>query len=156
MSKVELKNNSNQDHFKIYGENIVNNIKLKNVIPIDIYRIIYTYGYRPIKMKHSNYWEDKNLPFDFVICKNIGENIYYYNRFDAHINDNYNEYFLFFDHNTHNYLGKSLNLNNNGSNKYLSRFCCIFIYNNYIYEINETSNLDDNSFNINKLDNYSI
>lgn len=150
----QIQNDFNKNYFKIYGDDKVNNIKIKNIIPYDIYKIIYTQGFRPIKMIHSNYWIDKNLPFDFVLCKNIGENIYYYNKYDVHINDEYNEYFLFFNHITHNFLGKQLNINNNGLIKNLSRFCCQFKYNNYIYEIVENSNLLDNSFIVNIIDDY--
>lgn len=86
-------------------------------------------------MIHSNYWSNKDLSFDFVLCKNINENIYYYNKYDAHINDEYNEYFLFFDHNTHYFLERIINKNNKGLNKNLPRFCCYFNYNNNVYEI---------------------
>ena len=140
-------------YFKIYGDNKVNNVKIKNIIPYDIYQIIYTQGYRPIKMIHSNYWIDKNLPFNFVLCKNIGENIYYYDKLYANINDNFNEYFLFFNHDTHYFLGRRKNINNNGLNKKLSRFCCNFEYDDYIYQISEAPNLIDNSFIITKIDN---
>ena len=143
------------DCFKIYGEHYINNVKIKNIIPIDIYNIICNQGFRPIKMIHSNSWAtNEDLSFDFVLCKNINENIFYYDRYDAHIDDEYNEYFLFFDHKTHYFLDRIKNRNNKGLNENLPRFCCYFTYNNNKYEIIESSSLLDNSFIINKINYY--
>lgn len=125
------------NQFKIYGEHLINNIKIKSIISHDIYNIISIQGFIPIKIIHSNYWLIKYLSFNFVLSKNINENIYYYNKYDTYINDEYNEYFLFFDHNMHYFLERIINKNNKGLNKNLSRFCCYFNYNNNVYEIIE-------------------
>lgn len=101
-------------------------------------------------MFHSNYLIDENLPFNFILYKNIVKDIYYYDKLYVNINDNFNEYFLFFNHDMYYFLGRKKNINNNGLFKNLSCFCCNFEYDDYIYQITETPNLIDNSFIIKK------
>lgn len=36
------------NQFKIYSEHFINNIKIKSIIPYDIYNIICIQGFRPI------------------------------------------------------------------------------------------------------------